>query len=55
MHFGGQCHRAGARDVVFVPLGGLPPGIRAVRVLVAGLQAAAGDGVVRLSIDALDR
>jgi ribosomal protein S12 methylthiotransferase accessory factor len=46
--------RAGAQDVVFVPLGGLPPCIRGVRVLVAGLQAAAGDGVVRISMDALD-
>jgi ribosomal protein S12 methylthiotransferase accessory factor len=46
--------RAGAQEVVFVPLGGLPPGIRAVRVLVAGLQAAAGDGVVRVSLEALD-
>ena len=46
--------RAGARDVVLVPLGGIAGVVSGVRVLVPGLQAAAGHGVVRISIAALD-
>ena len=46
--------QAGAEDVVFVPLGGIAGLISGVRVLVSGLQAAAGDGVARISAAALD-
>ncbi|MBZ9843350.1 YcaO-like family protein [Mesorhizobium sp. CA5] len=46
--------RAGAHDLIVVPLGGLSDCVRVVRVLVPGLQAAAGHGVVRMGIDALE-
>ena len=46
--------RQGAEDVVLVPLGAVGPDIRVVRVLVCGLQSAAGNGVVRLSASTLD-
>ena len=46
--------QAGAQEVVFVPLGGVAGLISGVRVLVSALQAAAGDGVVRISAAALD-
>lgn len=46
--------QAGAQDIVVVPLGGFSNLVRAVRVLVPGLQAAAGHGVVRISMEALE-
>jgi ribosomal protein S12 methylthiotransferase accessory factor len=46
--------RAGARDIVLVPLGGVANVACGVRALVPALQAAAGHGVVRISIAALD-
>ena len=49
------CERRVRSDVVFVPLGGIAGVVIAVCAYWwPGLQAAAGDGVVRISMDALD-
>ncbi|AGB43057.1 hypothetical protein Mesau_00567 [Mesorhizobium australicum WSM2073] len=46
--------QSGARDIIFVPLGGFSDTVRAVRVLVPGLQSAVGQNVVRVSMNALE-
>jgi ribosomal protein S12 methylthiotransferase accessory factor len=44
---------AGATEIVLVPLGAVGSDVRIVRALVTGLQSAAGNGVVRLSLAAV--
>ncbi|MER8464543.1 YcaO-like family protein [Mesorhizobium sp. M1396] len=41
-------------DVLLIPLGAVEPSIRVVRIIVSGLQSAAGNGVVRLSANTLE-